>query len=261
MTALFKHLLKSSILKKGSQFVFFTAILIWLAVSAKSQDTIILNTHEKLISIVTEISDADIRFKEFSNPSGPDYIIKKNAVDRIIFKNGQQKQFKKEKRIVPYGRNIVSYHLFDIVYQDFTISYEHILKNGMVGLKIPLALGFNTSNDNNGPYQYKNLAYTGLGVNVYVTGQHIASYFMGPEIHFGLAKDYIYSNDYYEPYSESEFFYGRLLINNGISICPVPNLRLTTVLGIGVRYYDVPESDDGGVQSTAYFTFSMGYRF
>jgi hypothetical protein len=233
-----------------------------LVISVKSQDTIILNTKEKLISIVTEISDSDVRFKEFSNPAGPDFIIKKSAVDYIIFKNGEQKQFKKEKRIVPYGRNIFSYHLFDIVYQDFAISYEYILKSGRVGFKIPLALGFNTNNDNNGPYQYKNLAYTGLGVNVYVTGQHIASYFMGPEIHFGLGKDFLYSYDYYyENSSESEFFYGRLLINNGITVSPVPNLRLSSVLGIGVRYYDLPESDDDGVQSTAYFTFTMGYRF
>ena len=229
---------------------------------AISQDTIYLITKEKRVSIVTEINDSDIRFKDFSNPSGPDYLIKKSAVDHIIFKNGDQKQFIKEKRIVPYGRNIISYHLFDIVYRDFAMSYEHILKNGKVGFLIPLALGFNTNNDNSGPYQYKNIVYTGLGVNVYVTGQRIASYFMGPQIQFGFAKEKIYNYDnFYETYTEPEFFYGRLIINNGVSVSPVPSMRISAVLGIGIRYYDVSESTYSGLQSTAYFTFTMGYRF
>lgn len=248
-------------LVKGS---IFAGLFLMLMNSVSAQDTIVLTNKEKLISIIGEISENEIRFKEYSNPSGPDFIVKKSSVDYIIFKNGEQKQYRKEKMIIPYGRNIISYHLFDIAYRDFTISYEHILKNGRVGLKIPLALGFNTDNDNSGPYQFKNLAYTGLGVNVYVTGQRVASYFMGPEINIGYGKDQIYYYDYfnYEEYSsEPEFFYGRLLINNGISVSPVPSMRISSVIGIGVRYFDVPESEDSGVQSTAYFTFTMGYRF
>jgi hypothetical protein len=249
-------------MKKLFPVTIFIGLFSLISVSAEAQDTIFLTNHEKLISIVIEISENEIRFKEFSNPSGPDYILKKSAVDYIIFKNGEQKQYKKEKHIVPFGRNIISYHLFDIVYQDFAISYEHIIKNGMVGFKIPLSLGFNNDGGYDGPYQYKNLAYTGLGVNVYVTGQRMASYFMGPELQVGIGgEENYYYDGFYEQTTESEFFYGRLLINNGLSFSPIPNMRLTTVLGIGVRYYDVPESSDSGVQSTAYFTFTMGYRF
>lgn len=227
-----------------------------------TQDTIVLTNREKIISIVNEINDIEVRFKEFSNPAGPDFVVKKSAIDFISFKNGEKKSFKKEKRIVPYGRNIISFHLFDIVYQDFTVSYEHILKNGMVGFKVPLAVGFNNNEGSNGPFQYKNLAYSGLGVNVYVTGQRMASYFMGPELQFGIGEEENYYYDgFYEDYSVSQFFYGKLLINNGFSFSPIPNMRLTTVLGIGVRYFDNTDSDDSGVKSAAYFTFTMGYRF
>ena len=249
-------------MKKLTVLMMLLSLLAFRGTFVFSQDTIYLSNKEKIISIVTEISDSEIRFKEFTNPNGPDFIVKKTAVDHIVFKNGEQKQFKKEKQITPYGRNIFSYHLFDIIYKDFAISYEHILKNGMVGLKVPFSVGFNNDGSNNGPYQYKNLVYTGLGVNVYVTGQRIASYFMGPELQVGIGEEeYYYYDGYYDEYSEAEFFYGRLLINNGISLSPTPNMRITTVLGIGVRYYDVPDSDDSGVQSTAYFTFTMGYRF
>jgi len=242
--------------------VFLAYAVVLFTVSVVAQDTIYLVNKEKIISIVTEISDNDIRFKELTNPTGPDYIVKKSVIDHIVFKNGEQKQFIKEKRIIPFGRNVVSYNLLDLVYRDFTFSYENILKNGKIGFKVPFAIGFNNDADNSGPYNYKNLAYTGLGLNVYVMGQRMASYFMGPEIQFGIGKDYTYDNyEYNSYYNESEFFYGRLLINNGIAFSPVPNMRLTSVLGFGIRYYDVPDSEDSGLQSTAYFTFTMGYRF
>ncbi len=251
-----KTFLKASFLAGIFGLMYFTSV---------SQDTIYLVNKEKIISIVNEISDNDIRFKEYSNPSGPDFVVKKSAIDRIIFKNGEQKQFVQEKRIIPYGRNAISFHLFDLAYRDFTFSYEHIIKNGKIGFKIPFAVGFNNDDGESGPYNYKNLAYTGLGMNVYVMGQRMASYFMGPEIQFGLGQDQIYY-DYYDYsymsyYEEKEFFYGRLYINNGVAFCPVPNLKLTSVLGVGIRYYDLDNSPDSGVQSTVYFTFTMGYRF
>jgi hypothetical protein len=249
-------------MKKLPVLIVLLYLLAFLVPSVFSQDTIYLTNKEKIIALVTEISDSEIRFKEFSNPNGPDFIVKKTAIDHIAFKNGEQKQFIKEKRIIPYGRNILSYHLFDIVYQDFAISYEHILKNGMVGFKVPLSVGFNNHEGSNGPFQYKNLAYTGLGVNVYVTGQRMASYFMGPELQFGIGEeDDYYYDGYYEEYSETQFFYGKLLINNGFSFSPIQNMRIATVLGIGVRYFDIPESEESGVKSAAYFTFTMGYRF
>lgn len=249
-------------MKKLPVLIVLFNLLAFLVPSVFSQDTIYLTNKEKIISLVTEISDTEIRFKEFTNPNGPDFIVKKTAIDHIAYKNGEQINFIKEKRIILYGRNIFSYHLFDIVYQDFAISYEHILKNGMVGFKVPLSVGFNNNEGSNGPFQYKNLVYTGLGVNVYVIGQRMASYFMGPELLFGIGEEEDYHYDgYYQEYSESQFFYGKLLINNGLSFSPIPNMRLTTVLGIGVRYYDSSDSEESGVKSSAYFTFTMGYRF
>jgi hypothetical protein len=249
-------------MKKFLKASFLAYAVVLISVSAIAQDTIYMVNKEKMVSIVTEISENDVRFKEFSNPTGPDFIIKKSAIDHIVFKNGDHKQFIKEKRIIPYGRNVISYHLLDLAYRDFTFSYEHILKNGKIGFKVPFAVGFNNDSETNGPYSYKNLAYTGMGLNVYVMGQRMASYFMGPEIQFGVGEENTYNYDeYYTYYTETEFFYGRLLINNGIAFSPVPNLRLTSILGVGIRYYDVPDSEDSGLQSTAYFTFTMGYRF
>lgn len=231
-----------------------------------AQDTIVFKSGDRTIAIVKEISDLEVVYKDFSFPDGPDYRVRKSSLSRISFFNGQNKQFAKEKSITVYGRNIFAYHIFDMVYQDFSISYEHILPNGRIGFKIPVAIGYNNSNNNSGPRDYKNIYYSGLALNVYLMGQRMASYFIGPEIHIGSGQQ---SYSYYDDltgshyYQDERFTYGSFLINNGISFCPVPEFRLAAVLGIGLRYYELDHDqyDEDGMKSTAYFTFSMGYRF
>lgn len=234
-----------------------------------AQDTIVFKSNQKTAAIVKEITDLEIRYKRFGNPEGPEFVTQKSNVFKIIFENGDQMQISKQKKKTGYGRNIISYHLFDFIYQDFSMSYELISKNGKLGYKIPVAIGFGNT-DREGPRLFTNTFYSGFGLNAYIFGQKMVSYFMGPEIHVGLGKD-----DYYHYYydwedntdmsydEELEFVYGRLLINNGIAFSPIHNFRLAAVIGLGVRYYDTGKEyyDDDGFRSTAYFTFSMGLRF
>ncbi|MCD4684180.1 MAG: hypothetical protein K8R86_12925 [Bacteroidales bacterium] len=241
-------------------------LISYAATQLNAQDTIIFNSNQKTAVIIKEISDLEIRYKNFSNPDGPVYTTNRNSVYKIIFQNGEQEQISKKKHKEGYGRNIVNYHIFDLIYRDFSFSYEHILKNGKFGLKIPVAIGFNNTDYNNGPRQYSNLLYSGFGLNVYLLGQRMVSYFIGPEIHLGIGKDHYYYYDeyYYQSYDKTEdFVYGRFLINNGVSFNPIHNFRLAVVLGLGVRYYELEKSDndDDGLRSTGYLTFSMGFRF
>jgi len=232
------------------------------SLDAQTQDTVLLKSGTKVIADVTAISDTEVRYKELSNPDGPEYILNKNSVEKISFSNGEIKMFLIKADNKQYGSNIISYHIFDVIYQDFTIAYEYITKSGMTGIRIPLSIGFNTESDRDGPFNYKNLVYTGAGFNIYLLGQRKASYFMGPEIDFGVGRSFTSEYDLYDYiYKKTDFIYGRLLINNGISVNPVTNFRLSAMLGIGIRYFDLAESQDGGVRSSAYFTFSMGYRF
>jgi hypothetical protein len=229
---------------------------------SQTQDTILLKSGTKIIADVTAISDTEVRYKELSSPDGPEYILSKNSIEKINFSSGDVKVFSLKRIDQLYGQNIISYHIFDVIYQDFTIAYEFITDGGMTGIRVPLTFGFNTENDREGPFSFRNLVSTGMGFNIYLLGQRRASYFMGPELDFGLGRRFNY--DYYnfeEHFDKTDFIYGRLLINNGISISPVSNFRLSAMLGIGIRYFDLAESQEGGVKSSAYFTFSMGYRF
>ena len=255
-------------MKKSIKFLALVSFVCLIGFSTQSQDTIFLKSNEKVVAIISEINNLEIRYKEFSNPTGPEYVIEKNSVNKMVFNNGDIKIISGVSLNKKYGRNIFAYHIFDIIYKDFSFSYEHIFKNGKLGLKIPVAVGYNTKDGRDGPREYTNLFYSGVGLNVYLMGQRMASYFIGPEIHLGQGQEENYVEDYNNYTSTTyydKFFYWRLIINNGISFSPIPNFRLVAVLGLGVRNYSIPESKDdynnGGFRSTAHFTISMGYRF
>ncbi len=245
--------------------IFFIILFFFsIAMSLQGQDTIYFKNNEKAIAIISEITENKIRYKEYSLPDGPDFYYSLEYINKVVFKNGQTKVYAKSQPVIPFKRNVIAFHIFDLVYKDFSFSYEHIVKNGKYGIKIPIGIGINPSSGYDGPREYLNVFYSGVGFNIYVMGQRMASYFMGPEIHFGSGMDNV---DYWDDENgyhidkDEQFFYGRFLINNGIAFTPIPNFRLTGVAGLGVRYYDLYNGYDDGVRPTFYFTFSMGYRF
>lgn len=241
--------------------LFIMSVLSCMSLSA--QDTIVFKTGSTLIADVTLISEAEIRYKEYTNPEGPEYVVRRNLVERINFSNGDTKSFIPAKQDINFGRNIISYHLIDIIYGDFVISYERILDGGKKGLRFPLAIGFNSRSSNDSPYDYADLGFTGAAIDYYFPGQGRVAYFFGPEIDIGIGRnfEYVYNNPPGSKEVAIDFVYGRLLINNGFSISPTGDFRLMAMTGLGIRYYDRPDEDNGGLGATVYITFSMGYRF
>jgi hypothetical protein len=165
-----------------------------------------------------------------------------------------------------FKRNVFFYHLFDVVINDFTLSYERISRSGLVGVRIPLSAGYNVENEDN-ENDIKNLVYTGIGLNFYPTGQGKWKYFMGPNLRLGLGKiySYVYDDGNWPQYEikmkESEFFYVKLLVDNGVMFMPVKSFCFEIIGGLGVRYFDLPGSEEAGVRSTAHFSVNLGYRF
>ncbi|MES2565608.1 MAG: hypothetical protein V4565_02000 [Bacteroidota bacterium] len=70
--------------------------LLCLAVSfsAKAQDTLFFKSKQKQVVIVKEVSPAEIQYKKLELPDGPMYIVSKNDVEKIIYKNGYADVFK-----------------------------------------------------------------------------------------------------------------------------------------------------------------------
>ena len=58
-----------------------------------AQDKIHKSDKTVIEAKVVEISDADIKYKKFSNLSGPSYIIPKKEVSMILYENGEKEVF------------------------------------------------------------------------------------------------------------------------------------------------------------------------
>lgn len=242
---------------------FFTLVGLIMFLNSSGQDTIFLKTGLFVPAKVLTISDSEIRYKESSNPEGPDYILKKYLVDRIRFRNGDIKDFGPVVQAIAFGDHIISYHIVDILYRNFAFSYEQVLKDGTVGLRIPIVIGFNNHEDRDGPFNYTEIGYTGAALNYYIPAKSKVSYFVGPEFDLGIGRyfDYVSSFPPENRKVPIDFVYGKLYINNGISISPTGDFRLMAMTGLGIRYFDLNEDNEGGFNTAVYFTFAMGYRF
>ncbi len=254
----------------GKLFVTFLILLfLFIQHALLAQDRIVLKHGQEIQAKVLEVSRSQIKYKKESNPEGPVYIEKKYRIERIVYQNGDIDEFANQYSKESLNRSSISYHFFDVVHSDITLSFEHIVESGKYGIKIPVAIGYDLDS-----YRRKNfaiIAYTGIGVNIYPAGQHTFSYFIGPEFHIGYGTreydDFTTSTDdnghhvYNHFRVQQYFFFGRMLINNGVSFTAFENLKFSAVFGFGARYLDVPKFGYSGLRSTIHYTLGMGYAF
>ena len=71
---------------KKSLLIISTLLLSFIGL--KAQDLIYLNNGTKFQGIVKEISPTELKYKSVNNPDGPSYVIAKNTVLFIEYKNG-----------------------------------------------------------------------------------------------------------------------------------------------------------------------------
>jgi hypothetical protein len=109
------------------------AMLFALAVPA--QDTLFYKNGTKETVLVEEIGEKEIRYKSLDNPDGPDYVIRRNQVWRINYKNGTSQTFGKqatgaspvEFKVIPAPAkrsNYIGLNAADLVFGQLSFSYE-----------------------------------------------------------------------------------------------------------------------------------------
>lgn len=71
-------------------FKFHTLFIfsIFLSYSSFSQDTIFFKSKDKIVVFVKEVSQTEIQYKKFELPDGPMYVVERDVVDKIVYKNG-----------------------------------------------------------------------------------------------------------------------------------------------------------------------------
>ena len=123
---------------------------------SNAQDIIYKKDGSKEEAKIVLVGEKEIQYKKFNNLEGPIYTINKKDIALITYENGEYETIKTagdEKKAAKaelsenFAKNLVTYHLFDVIYGDFTFSYERILSSGTVGIKIPLGFGYAYNSD------------------------------------------------------------------------------------------------------------------
>lgn len=77
------------------------AVALGMTVSLSAQDLIVKTDATQVEARVLEISPEQIRYKRFSNPDGPTYVLPVNAVDYIRYANGETESFRETQPSQP----------------------------------------------------------------------------------------------------------------------------------------------------------------
>jgi hypothetical protein len=265
-------------------FAAFLLLFFALGLTSYSQDILYKKDGSKEEVKVLEINTYEITYKKASNPDGPAYVINRGEVVLISFANGEhelitpvteEKGGETEATVVrekpftkDYTRNIMSFHMFDVVFGDIAFSYERILADGRLGIKIPFSFGFYGINPDDTPFDFNNLFYSGFGLNFYPTGQGRVRYFLGPNFRLGVgrASDYYYyydewGNYVYDEYYEYNSFYMKYFIDNGVTFMATRNLSISAILSVGLRYVADPGDYVNHIQPDGQFAINLGLRF
>ena len=234
------------------------------SLDAFSQDFIYTRNNNRIAAKIIDLEIGEVHYKDYNNQDGPEIAIKNNDVSLIAYEDGHLEFFEPVKRIVmrnDYKANLFTYHVADLLFNNFTISFEHINKSGKIGFEIPLSLGYSHYANIDDLY---NQFYTGLSLNFYPTGQGKWRFLTGPGMRIGMAKwDYYNYNEngYSNNYDETTGYF-KLMINNGVIFTPIDALSFSVVGSLGVRYvFTMPEGYDYQLRTTGAVSVNLSYRF
>ncbi len=252
-------------MKKTTIFLLMLTLAWGTMHTLNAQDYIYLRDNSARIAAKNIKTDGvETRYQLYDGVSNAVFALDNLDISLIAYEDGSIKYFKDEdqlKSVYEYKKNLFTFHLFSLIVNEFTLSYEHIFSGGKIGLQIPLSLGFSNSN-NNGFDNVNNKYFTGLNLNFYPTGQGRVRYYLGPGVQVGQSyyNDDVYANGVYVT-DKVETLAVRFYVNNGLVISPVPDMSLSVVGSIGVRYLDNPGDARDEIKTVGAFAFNLSYRF
>jgi hypothetical protein len=234
-----------------------SVLLAWFSICAFSQDRIYLKSGKIERVKVSEIAEKTVRYRLFDNIDGPEYVVEKTRIEKIVYENGTEERFsanvenkppRHEKREKPervkldYGHHFVGFNLADLFRTDVTLHYEYIFNDDRLGLRIPIGIGFNNNHFNthsriDNPYVFRRnrVFETGLDFRFYPGGQGHVRYVMGPALHYILhnKRGPLFGS---VPVGNHHVNTIRWLLYNGIVFSPTKNFRFGFDVGLGSQY-------------------------
>jgi hypothetical protein len=250
----------------------------------QAQDTIVTVRKKKIPAKVVEINHKDVRYKKFSNLSGPVYSIPKHDLIKIVYANGvtdtfnlkliripepfqiPENQQTPDPRSIDFFRNFASLNVTDLAMGLFSIGYERISKSGKSSVRIPLSFGMgnlgitkrkydNTSSLSYvlpaGAYYFSNKIFsTGLELNFYPKGQGTIKYFAGPAFAYGQYHYFLYKAVESSPgtftIEKRRSHLYNLMLKNGVLFQPSKKHNISLFLGLGFDNFGKEENSASG---------------
>ena len=114
----------------------FAAVLLIISSQCISQDTIFYKNATKVVAIVKEVSQTEVQYKKVDMPDGPMYIVSKNDITKIIYKNCYTEEIKSTVVETPANQPlIVTYSsAVDLNYEKITYRDTKRRYSSVVGL-------------------------------------------------------------------------------------------------------------------------------
>jgi hypothetical protein len=109
----------------------FFVFSFFISLCSFSQDTIYFKNAGKQIAIVKEVSQTDIQYKKIELPDGPMYILSKNDIEKIVYKNGYTEIIKPEVIEVSIQNTVSSDQPVVVSYQKITYA-DAKSRNGVI---------------------------------------------------------------------------------------------------------------------------------
>ena len=255
------------------------AFLIELPLHA--QDRVYAYPNKIILGRVTEVGPKQLKMVLTNCPGDSLFTIRLVNVDSIIYSNGSKDLLrapapkKNLKENIPQ-LNTLSFDIAGFGYSSLSLSYERRLKNGKVGLRVPLYIGyhggtiageglFSAKGRIDAPYQNQKTSdgisiATGLNLKFYLLRHRAVRPFIGPEAAIGYSRIYVPGQDFFDTRTPIRNGTVALLAQLGISINPTDrfNIIIDGGAGIGDMF---GTSNAVGLTGLWHLGFSLGTNF
>ncbi|HWY12767.1 MAG TPA: hypothetical protein VN026_15645 [Bacteroidia bacterium] len=241
----------------------------------RAQDLIYLNNGSKVEAIVKEISTSEIKYKNFTNPDGPTYIVAKGDVLFIEYKNGVVEVLNPnptsispiktvtttpKREIVKKGpydlyylnKNCLYFNGIALANSDIALLYDREFAKNRFSLTVLGAYNFNLHTNYTNRYiqalgiSKKNYDI-GIGVNYYTQARKRSQYFVGLMFKY-MNYDYVRETEVHDVINGLPFtnikkenvnnFQFASMIVNGIQIRATPFFTYRIFIGLGFTNKD-----------------------
>ncbi len=124
------------------KLILLVTLFHFVGLAAKSQDKIYRKNGKVVEAKIVEVGSSEIKYREFSDPNGPIYVLETDLIKRIVFENGKEQKFndsiKDPERYAGQKNSAIKVNFLSALYGYSEISFE---KSTGVGKGFEVSLG------------------------------------------------------------------------------------------------------------------------